>query len=140
MCFTPNLLYALYELCFLCLPSYPLLNLPLPGNVPQHYASFSSNESRADAAPVWLSGSPVCYVQQVSSSVVICVIYILGNSDITLLLELLQVILKSAVSPWNDNLVLTDAFRGPLSEVFSLLENIRNYELENRYDFYIACE
>ncbi|XP_034230725.1 sterol regulatory element-binding protein cleavage-activating protein isoform X1 [Thrips palmi] len=85
---------------------YPLLNLPLPGNVPQHYASFSSNESRTDGAPVWFSGSPVCYVQ--------------------------QVILKTAVSPWNDNLVLTDAFRGPLSEVFKLLENIRNYELENR--------
>lgn len=87
---------------------YPLLNLPLPGNVPQHYAVFSSNQTGADAVPppVWFNSAPVCYVQ--------------------------QIVLKTTVSPWNEQLVLTDAFRGPLSEVFTLLETIRNYELENR--------
>jgi len=37
------------------------------------------------------------------------------------------------VSPWTKDLVLTDAFRAPLAEVFKLLEVIRNYQLENRW-------
>lgn len=44
----------------------------------------------------------------------------------------LQVVMRTAVSPWTEDLVLTDAFRAPLAEVFKLLEVIRNYQLENR--------
>lgn len=43
-----------------------------------------------------------------------------------------QIILRSSVIPWKDNLILTDAFRGPLYEVFKLLEIVRNHEDENR--------
>ncbi|KAL7027293.1 hypothetical protein ACKWTF_005397 [Chironomus riparius] len=39
-----------------------------------------------------------------------------------------QVILRSIVLPWEKELVLTDAFRGPLFEVFKLLEIINNHE------------
>lgn len=39
-----------------------------------------------------------------------------------------QIILRSIVLPWNKDLVLTDAFRGPLFEVFKLLEIINNHE------------
>lgn len=39
-----------------------------------------------------------------------------------------QIILRSVVLPWNKDLVLTDAFRGPLFEVFKLLEIINNHE------------
>lgn len=40
-----------------------------------------------------------------------------------------QIILRSVVLPWNHKeLALTDAFRGPLFEVFKLLEIISNHE------------
>lgn len=39
-----------------------------------------------------------------------------------------QIILRSVVLPWNKELALTDAFRGPLFEVFKLLEVINNHE------------
>lgn len=39
-----------------------------------------------------------------------------------------QVILRSIVLPWEKTLKLTDAFRGPLFEVFKLLEIINNHE------------
>lgn len=39
-----------------------------------------------------------------------------------------QIILRSVVLPWNKELLLTDAFRGPLFEVFKLLEIINNHE------------
>lgn len=39
-----------------------------------------------------------------------------------------QILLKSIVLPWNKKLQLTDAFRGPLFEVFKLLEVISNHE------------
>lgn len=37
------------------------------------------------------------------------------------------------VTPWVDNLALSDAFRGPLAESFKLVEIIRNYQLNNKY-------
>jgi len=43
--------------------------------------------------------------------------------------------MRSMVTPWMDNLDLSDAFRGPLAESFKLVEIIRNYQLENKYYF-----
>lgn len=37
------------------------------------------------------------------------------------------------VTPWVDDLVSSDAFRGPLAESFKLVEILRNYQLENKY-------
>lgn len=39
-----------------------------------------------------------------------------------------QVIMRSIVLPWNQDLLLTDAFRAPLFEAFKLLEIISNHE------------
>ncbi|XP_012288280.1 sterol regulatory element-binding protein cleavage-activating protein [Orussus abietinus] len=39
-----------------------------------------------------------------------------------------QVVLRVGVVPWMEDLALSDAFRGPLYEVFNLLEIIRNYQ------------
>ncbi|XP_054005526.1 sterol regulatory element-binding protein cleavage-activating protein [Hylaeus anthracinus] len=39
-----------------------------------------------------------------------------------------QVVLRTAVVPWTEDLTLMDAFRGPLYEVFNLLEIIQNYQ------------
>ncbi|XP_066601673.1 sterol regulatory element-binding protein cleavage-activating protein isoform X2 [Prorops nasuta] len=39
-----------------------------------------------------------------------------------------QVVLRTGVIPWAEDLTLVDAFRGPLYEVFNLLEIIQNYQ------------
>lgn len=39
-----------------------------------------------------------------------------------------QIIMRSIVLPWNQDLLLTDAFRAPLFEAFKLLEIISNHE------------
>lgn len=39
-----------------------------------------------------------------------------------------QVVLRTAVVPWAEDLSLSDAFRGPLFEIFNLLEIIQNYQ------------
>lgn len=43
-----------------------------------------------------------------------------------------QIALRSCVTPWSNDLTLTDAYRGPLNEIFKLLEIVRNHEDENR--------
>lgn len=43
-----------------------------------------------------------------------------------------QIVFRSSVIPWKKNLLLTDAYRGPLYEIFKLLEIVRNHEDENR--------
>ena len=46
-----------------------------------------------------------------------------------------QVVLRTGVVPWADDLSLTDAFRGPLYEIFNLLEIIQNYQDAKRSVF-----
>lgn len=43
-----------------------------------------------------------------------------------------QVTMKVAVMPWDNDMKLSDAFRGPLYEVFKVLEVVRNYQDEAR--------
>ncbi|CAO1392652.1 unnamed protein product [Diamesa tonsa] len=50
-----------------------------------------------------------------------------------------QILLKSVVLPWEKNLLLTDAFRGPLFEVFKLLEIINNHEDEQKTTLSNLC-
>lgn len=45
-----------------------------------------------------------------------------------------QVALRVGVIPWKNDLALSDAFRGPLYEVFNLLEIIQNYQDPETYD------
>ncbi|KAB0798454.1 hypothetical protein PPYR_09447 [Photinus pyralis] len=78
---------------------YPLLNLPLPGNLPLQVWSSESNTTNIEA----LSGKPPSFYVQ-------------------------QVILRSAVLPWDSNLYVSDAFRAPLYEAFKLLDLVRNYQ------------
>lgn len=46
--------------------SYPLLNLPLPGNTPQTFSTHDSQENVT--APRWFHNSPKLFVQQVRFS------------------------------------------------------------------------
>lgn len=50
------------------------------------------------------------------------------NGTETSVLYVQQVVLRSGVMPWMEDLSLMDAFRGPLYEVFNLLEIIQNYQ------------
>ncbi|KAG9345081.1 hypothetical protein JZ751_009622 [Albula glossodonta] len=88
---------------------YPLLKLPLPGTGPVEFTTgvrdytVPSQEPQGDLGerPEWYRGPPVAYIQ--------------------------QVLVKAAVSPWDNKLVPVDAFRSPLGRVFALLEEIRNH-------------
>uniref|UniRef100_A0A8C9T4V3 Sterol regulatory element-binding protein cleavage-activating protein n=1 Tax=Scleropages formosus TaxID=113540 RepID=A0A8C9T4V3_SCLFO len=88
---------------------YPLLKLPLPGTGPVEFTTgvrdymVPPQEPSGDPGerPDWYRGPPVAYIQ--------------------------QVLVKAAVSPWDNRLVPVDAFRSPLGRVFSLLDEIRNH-------------
>ncbi|KAF6198482.1 hypothetical protein GE061_008230 [Apolygus lucorum] len=84
--------------CDVLLSCIPLMNLPLPSNIPQ---TFVDSINSTEELPRWFMDNPV-YVH--------------------------QVILKSAVSPWTAGMLLTDAIRAPLAEVFRLLEAVQNYK------------
>lgn len=73
----------------------PLVNLPMPGNVPRTIINHT-------IVPENNTENSVFYVQ--------------------------QVVLRVGVIPWTEELTLMDAFRGPLYEVFNLLEIIQNYQ------------
>lgn len=42
----------------------------------------------------------------------------------------MQIIVQSAVIPWKENLILMDAIRAPIAQVFSIVEMISNYQLK----------
>lgn len=109
--------------------SYPLLNIPLPGTIPTKVilpyadqtaslksstipsnsddssAGSSGNSSHEQPPFPWANSDPFVYIQ--------------------------QIILRTSVLPWRTNLLLTDAYRGPLHEIFKLLEIVRNHEDES---------
>lgn len=101
-------------LAILCVCCYPLLHLPLLGSSSQQfstpYQGFVPPDAHTDKSenfqftrPRWFQGAPVGYIQ--------------------------QVIVKSAVSPWKSDLILTDAFRAPLADAFHLNELIDNHQV-----------
>lgn len=109
------LVSLLYEIIFFFSPSkvkniifslrYPLVNLPLPGDIPVQTTTEGYNFTIPDNLTVF-SGLPYLYIQ--------------------------QIVLKTGVSPWLKDMTVHDAFRAPLHQVFPLLETVRNYQLENR--------
>lgn len=82
---------------FLFFFSYPLSHLILSGNLPLQIWSRTPNITTGNLAP----NDPFCYVQ--------------------------QVVLRTAVIPWEQNLTIGDAFRAPLYESFKLLDIVRNF-------------
>ena len=45
----------------------------------------------------------------------------------------MQIIVQSAVIPWKENLIIMDAIRAPIAQVFSIVETISNYQLKTGY-------
>ncbi|XP_055694551.1 sterol regulatory element-binding protein cleavage-activating protein isoform X2 [Lutzomyia longipalpis] len=98
---------------------YPLIYIPLPGTIPTKVVlPYSVDSAKENATTIfelnnitssfeppfpWAHLEPFIYVQ--------------------------QIVLRASVTPWNGNLILTDAYRAPLAEAFKLLEIIRNHEV-----------
>ncbi|XP_061633902.1 sterol regulatory element-binding protein cleavage-activating protein isoform X3 [Phyllopteryx taeniolatus] len=102
----PIILFTSVSILTCC---YPLLRLPLPGTGPVEFSTSVRDYSVPTHGPLgdvgerpdWYQGPPVAYIQ--------------------------QVLVKAAVSPWDNSLVPVDVFRSPLGRVFSLLDEIRNH-------------
>ncbi|XP_037299802.1 sterol regulatory element-binding protein cleavage-activating protein [Manduca sexta] len=104
---------------------YPLLNVPLPGNIPT-VINLPLND-QIKQSEVKCTGS-TCETSQLDRifNETQNIPYVWAKDKPLLYVQ--QIILKIGVSPWNSNLKMWDAFRAPLQEVFRLLETIRNHE------------
>ncbi|KAI4464852.1 sterol regulatory element-binding protein cleavage-activating protein [Holotrichia oblita] len=80
--------------------NYPLIHLPIPGSLPIAQWVSTPNYTSTNQ----FIEEPYCYVQ--------------------------QVVLRTAVVPWSQDLNLGDAFRAPIYESFKLLDTVRNYQEE----------
>jgi hypothetical protein len=63
--------------------------------------------------PRWYRGPPAVYIQ--------------------------QVIVKSAITPWTTDLMLSDAFRGPLSLVFNITDALKKFHEKRNVPFSQMC-
>lgn len=81
-----------------------LKSSPIPSNSDDSSTGSSGNSSHEQPPFPWANSDPFVYIQ--------------------------QIILRTSVLPWRTNLLLTDAYRGPLHEIFKLLEIVRNHEDE----------
>lgn len=99
-----NIYFNFMHLCT-CIPnfSYPLIHLPIPGSLPIAQWVSTPNYTSTNQ----FIEEPYCYVQ--------------------------QVVLRTTVVPWSQDLNLGDAFRAPIYESFKLLDTVRNYQEEQRY-------
>ncbi|XP_052897024.1 sterol regulatory element-binding protein cleavage-activating protein isoform X1 [Anopheles moucheti] len=123
--------FALAIIIFCC---YPLLNIPLPGTIPTkvifpYTESISENLHLSNANlssefynPFSFSGGNMFNIYNISVETPF------PWARIDPLLYVQQIIMRTSVVPWEEDLLLTDAFRGPLYEVFKLVEIIRNHE------------
>ncbi|KAG8189219.1 hypothetical protein JTE90_013751 [Oedothorax gibbosus] len=102
---------AVFILC-----CYPLLFLPLLGSSLQQFTTpvkdflppgvnLENEDNYKFSGPRWFEGPPVGYIQ--------------------------QIVVKSAVSPWTSDLILMDAFRGPISTAFHIKEILTNYQIDH---------
>ncbi|XP_039441073.1 sterol regulatory element-binding protein cleavage-activating protein [Culex pipiens pallens] len=121
---------------------YPLLNIPLPGTIPtkvvfpyteqigQNLHLTNANSSSATSElynPFSFNGNNIFNIYNISVDPPF------PWARIEPLLYVQQIILRSSVVPWTsryNDLQLTDAYRGPLYEVFKLIEIVRNHEDE----------
>ncbi|XP_052826909.1 sterol regulatory element-binding protein cleavage-activating protein [Octopus bimaculoides] len=102
---------------------YPLTKVPLPGNAPLEYTipiqnfleqrqmtshgkDYSLHGKDLKVPPRWYTGSPFGYIQ--------------------------QILFKGTVKPWfPKKMIPSDAFRGPLSKVFDVVEELNLFKYSN---------
>lgn len=118
-------------ICPFC--SYPLLHIPLPGTIPTKIVlpfespplptsdasttAQSTDQPATSNSQLFHIASNLSFEQQP---------FPWASSDPFIYIQ--QIVLRTSVIPWKKNLLLTDAYRGPLHEIFKLLESVRNYE------------
>lgn len=107
--------------------SYPLLNIPLPGTIPTKIILPYGDQSAAIKSPTILANSDGASTGSSNASHEQPP-FPWANSDPFVYIQ--QIVMRSSVLPWRKNLLLTDAYRGPLHEIFKLLEIVRNHEEE----------
>ncbi|XP_063610066.1 sterol regulatory element-binding protein cleavage-activating protein-like isoform X2 [Penaeus indicus] len=119
------ILLAIASFLILCTP---LWYLPLPGYLPQEYATSPYNYSvplpapeggiRLDPSPtptpLWYQGPPRAYIQ--------------------------QIVVRSGIVPWQKGLTVSDGYRGPLSSVFHLAQVVSDYQLSNNRSVTLGTE
>lgn len=126
------IILAISVLLFCC---YPLLNVPLPGNIPTIVKLPLSSNINLDIGHY---NSPECKDDDCVNNKTVPTLEFKHLLNETNKLPYLwtkekphlyvqQIILKTGVSPWNSNLRLWDAFRGPIQEAFRLLETVRDH-------------
>ncbi|XP_055531679.1 sterol regulatory element-binding protein cleavage-activating protein [Wyeomyia smithii] len=134
---------AVAVIIFCC---YPLLNIPLPGTYPTRVIfpytdqigqnlRFTGNSSNSPDlyAPFGFNGNSFLNIYNISLEAPF------PWARIDPLLYVQQIIMRSSVVPWEDDLLLTDAFRGPLYEVFKLVEIISNHEDDSKTTLSHLC-
>lgn len=113
--------------------SYPLLHIPLPGTIPTKI--ILPYESQTDSIKSsWIpSNTPNDAPTNSDKFENVSVAhppFAWANSEPFVYIQ--QIVLRSSVLPWHNTMKLTDAYRGPLHEIFKLLEIVRNHEDETR--------
>ncbi|XP_070565484.1 LOW QUALITY PROTEIN: sterol regulatory element-binding protein cleavage-activating protein-like [Ptychodera flava] len=115
--------------------SAPLVNLPLPGYAPLEFSTpvkeyslplrksqnrptqpptpSTPEASVESSTPNWFDGPPLAFIQQFN--------------------------VKAVVSPWQSNLIRSDAFRAPLSKVFKLLNELNEFKYNNSLSIKSFC-
>ncbi|XP_062599956.1 sterol regulatory element-binding protein cleavage-activating protein-like [Saccostrea cucullata] len=112
-------------ICVMLMSFYPLVHMPLPGNVPlQHREPLADYKVPSEKSPKpttpqtgkdsrpnelfkppWYLGVPVGYIQ--------------------------QIVVKATVSPWKQEYMIPeDAFRTPLLRVFEILEELEKFKFK----------
>uniref|UniRef100_A0A1Q3F4L8 Sterol regulatory element-binding protein cleavage-activating protein n=1 Tax=Culex tarsalis TaxID=7177 RepID=A0A1Q3F4L8_CULTA len=144
---TSAISFAVALVIFCC---YPLMNVPLPGTIPtkvifpyteqigQNLHLTNANSSSATSEmynPFSFNGNNIFNIYNISVDPPF------PWARIEPLLYVQQIILRSSVVPWTSwyDLQLTDAYRGPLYEVFKLIEIIRNHEDESKTTLSDIC-
>lgn len=117
---------------FLLRYSYPLLNIPLPGTIPTKV--ILPYETQTDSIKSsWIPTNAASDINDANKFENISLEhppFAWANNEPFVYIQ--QIVLRSSVMPWHKNLLLTDAYRGPLYEIFKLLEIVRNHEDETR--------
>uniref|UniRef100_W4VSE5 Sterol regulatory element-binding protein cleavage-activating protein n=1 Tax=Corethrella appendiculata TaxID=1370023 RepID=W4VSE5_9DIPT len=135
---TCSISLAIAVIIFCC---YPLMNIPLPGTIPTKII-LPYNEDTINIDSNTVTTSPITPATTNISNLFnfnpnnILSLYNLSLEPSYLwtriepMIYVQQIILRSMVIPWNQDLQLIDAYRSPLYEVFKLLELVRNHENE----------
>ncbi|KAI8430672.1 hypothetical protein MSG28_000867 [Choristoneura fumiferana] len=118
-----------FALSIVLLCCYPLLNVPLPGNIPTvvNIPLLDATElSKIDCSTNSCLPKGIPHTLELVFNETHKLPYIWAKDKPLLYVQ--QIIMKIGVSPWNTNLRMWDAFRAPLQEVFRLVETIKNHE------------